>query len=107
MQEKRALVFFVISCAFLLVAVLLCACAVLDIVFTLDRIANDPTVGEIDYVGVAWGHALAVLLTSVIGLIVTFIAKHFQTNDLIRFILLFVIFLFIVLIALSLFLFYI
>ena len=106
MKKTLAILLLVLSCLVLIGSVIFCCYSVYGVNRTLDEVANDSSVSGIDYLGIGWGYGIGLFLLSAFGLILSIISTVLAKQGSLKYISTVAIVLFILLLIVSLGLFF-
>lgn len=107
MKKVLSIVLLIATSLLLFASLYFCIYSFYDINCVLDKLANDPNASGIDYFGIGWGYGICLFAISIIGLFVSIISKKMQQQRISKNISLGAIFIFVLLIVVSIFLFFI
>ena len=105
-MKKLSAVLFAALCIILVISLCICIYGVWDIICAAGDLANDPSASGIDYMGLGWGTAIALMVSSALGLILSCISRKMQRDKRLRSVSLTSIVIFALLIVVSVLLFY-
>ena len=77
-MKKLSAVLFAALCIILVISLCICIYGVWDIICAAGDLANDPSASGIDYMGLGWGTAIALMVSSALGLILSCISRKMQ-----------------------------
>jgi hypothetical protein len=107
MKRKLSIVPLIIACLVLTGSIVYCFYGIDAINRTLNALSNDPTASGIDYFGIGWGYGISLFALSVLGLILSRISAKQLRQSRLRYASIAVTAAFALLLAASIYLFYI
>lgn len=106
-MKKVLSIMLLVATGLLLIASLsFCIYSFYDLNCVLAELANAPSASGIDFFGIGWGYGIGLFTISIIGLIVSIINKKVQQQQVLKNISLGAMLVFVLLIVISIFLFY-
>lgn len=106
-KAAPAIFLLAVSCLILFIALVFCIVGIYDINRTLANLADDTGASGIDFMGIGWGYGIGLFTASLAGLLFSSITRKMLTHKFLQKIAYAAIVLFSLLIAVSVFLFYV
>ncbi len=100
-------IIFVVSCVLLIGSLAFCVYSIVDVNCTLNELDNTHGVSAADYFGIGWAYGICLFGASTFGLILSMICKKILKQKVLQYILIVSICIFVLLLVISIVLFYI
>lgn len=106
MDKKSPIILLMVSCSVLIISIAFCVYSLIDIHRILNELASNPGASGIDYWGLGWGYGICLFGISTLGLILSIVSIRCLEQKKLQYIAIAAMVVFILLLMVSLILFY-